>query len=81
MQNTFSARTSPKVSSISQRFSYALISIIALLLIVFTAIVILYDINRIESGMQKRLDNAILFAENSLPTPPAIHGEWIIFSE
>ena len=69
MQNTFSARTSPKVSSISQRFSYALISIIALLLIVFTAIVILYDINRIESGMQKRLDNAILFAENSLPTP------------
>ena len=69
MQNTFSTRTSLKVSSISRRFSYALISIIALLLIAFTAIVILYDINRIESEMQKRLDNAILFAENSLPTP------------
>ena len=69
MQNTFSPGTSPKVSSISRRFSYALISIIALLLIVFTTIVTLYDISRIESEMQKRLDNAILFAENSLPTP------------
>lgn len=69
MKNTFSTKTSPKVSSISRRFSYALISIIALLLIVFTAIVIIFDINRAESEMQKRLDNAILFAENSLPTP------------
>jgi len=69
MQKTFSTRTSPKVSSISRRFSYALISIIALLLFIYTAIVILYDINRIESEMQKRLDNAILFAENSLSTP------------
>ena len=69
MQNAFSSSTSPKVSSISRRFSYALISIIAILLIAFTAIVLLYDINRIESEMQKRLDNAILFAENSLPTP------------
>ena len=66
---TFSPGTSPKVNSISRRFSYALISIIALLLIVFTTIVTLYDISRIESEMQKRLDNAILFAENSLPTP------------
>jgi signal transduction histidine kinase len=69
MQNAFSSSTSPKVSSISRRFSYALISIIAILLIAFTAIVLLYNINRIESEMQKRLDNAILFAENSLPTP------------
>jgi signal transduction histidine kinase/HAMP domain-containing protein len=69
MQNASSSSTSPKVSSISRRFSYALISIIAILLIAFTAIVLLFDINRIESEMQKRLDNAILFAENSLPTP------------
>jgi signal transduction histidine kinase/HAMP domain-containing protein len=69
MQTNFSSKTSPKVSSISRRFSYALISIIVLLLIVFTAIVILYDINRIESEMQTRLDNAILFTENSLSTP------------
>jgi hypothetical protein len=52
MQNAPSNGTSPKASSISRRFSYALISIIALLLIVFTAFVILYDINRFESEMQ-----------------------------
>ena len=69
MQNIFSLTTSPKVSSISHRFSYALISIIAILLIAFTAVVIFYDINRVESVMQKRLDNAILFAENSLALP------------
>jgi len=69
MQSAFSSITPPKVSSISRRFSYALISIIAILLIAFTSIVLLYDINRSESEMHQRLDNAILFAENSLPTP------------
>jgi len=69
MQSAFSSNTPPKVSSISRRFSYALISIIAILLIAFTSIVLLYDINRSESEMHQRLDNAILFAENSLPTP------------
>ena len=69
MQSAFSSSTPPKVSSISRRFSYALISIIAILLIAFTAIVLLYDINRIESEMHERLDSAILFSENSLPTP------------
>ena len=69
MQNAFSSTSSSKASSISRRFSYSLISITALLLIAFTVIVILYDLNKIESVMQKRLDNAILFAENSLPIP------------
>jgi signal transduction histidine kinase len=69
MQSAFSSSNPPKVSSISRRFSYALISIIAILLIAFTAIVLLYDINRIESEMHEQLDSAILFAENSLPTP------------
>ena len=69
MTKDASPRSSPKVSSISRRFSYTLISIIAILLIAFTAIVLLYDINRIESEMRKRLENAMLFAENSLPTP------------
>jgi len=69
MQSAFSSSTPPKVSSISRRFSYALISIIAILLIAFTAVVLLYDINRIETEMHERLDRAILFAENSLPTP------------
>jgi signal transduction histidine kinase len=69
MQKASSSKTSPKVSSISRRFSYALIGIITLLLIAFAAVVIFFDINRIESEMEKRLDNAILFAQNSLPTP------------
>jgi hypothetical protein len=69
MQNVFSSKTSPKVSSISRRFSYALIGIIALLLIAFAVAVIFFDINRIESEMEKRLDNAILFAQNSLSIP------------
>jgi signal transduction histidine kinase len=69
MHKSASSQTSPKVSSISRRFSYTLISILTLLLIAFAAVVIIVDINRIESEMQKRLDNAIIFAQNSLPTP------------
>jgi signal transduction histidine kinase/HAMP domain-containing protein len=69
MTNASSSPTTQKVSSISRRFSYTLISIIAILLVAFTTIVLLYDINRIESEMRKRLENAMLFAENSLPTP------------
>ena len=69
MQKASSSKTSPKVSSISQRFSYALIGIITLLLIAFAAVVIFFDINSIEREMEKRLDNAIMFAENSLSIP------------
>ena len=69
MQKASSSDSSPKLSSISRRFSYTLISIVTLLLAGFTAIVILFNINRIEKGMEKRLNNAINFAENSLPTP------------
>ncbi|MGD8961593.1 MAG: ATP-binding protein [Desulfobacterales bacterium] len=69
MYKVATSETSPKVNSISRRFSYTLISILTLLLIAFAAVVIIVDINRIESEMQKRLDNAIKFAQNSLPTP------------
>jgi len=69
MQNVASSQNSPKISSISRRFSYALISVITLLLIAFTTSVVLFNINRIERGMEKRLNNAINFAENSLPIP------------
>jgi len=69
MQKTSPPRTPPKTSSIGRRFSYALIVIITLLLFVFAAVVIFFDINRIEREMGKRLDNAIMFAENSLPIP------------
>jgi signal transduction histidine kinase/DNA-binding response OmpR family regulator/HPt (histidine-containing phosphotransfer) domain-containing protein/HAMP domain-containing protein len=69
MQKASAPKTSPKVSSISRRFSFALIGIITLLLIAFAAVVIFFDINRIEREIEKRLDNAIMFAENSLPIP------------
>jgi hypothetical protein len=48
MQKASSSKTSHKVSSISRRFSYALIGIITLLLIAFAAVVILYNISRME---------------------------------
>lgn len=69
MQKGSSPDSSPKVTSISRRFSYTLISIVSLLLVLFTTIVILFNISRIEKGMEKRLNNATNFAENSLPTP------------
>jgi signal transduction histidine kinase len=69
MHKAASSKTFPQVNSISRRFSYTLIGILTLLLIAFAAVVIIVDINRIESEMQKRLDNAIMFAQNSLPTP------------
>ncbi|MCP4272556.1 MAG: hypothetical protein GY781_11405, partial [Gammaproteobacteria bacterium] len=59
----------PKARSISHRFSYALISVITLLLIVFAAVVIFSDINKIENELETRLVNAIEFAQNSLATP------------
>ena len=69
MQKAAPSNTSPKVSSISRRFSYALIGIITLLLIAFAAAVIFFDINRIQSEMENRLENAIMFSQNSLPIP------------
>jgi signal transduction histidine kinase/HAMP domain-containing protein len=69
MQITPSIENTPKVSSISRRFSYTLIAVITILLIVFSATVIYFDIKRIEREIGQRLDNAIEFAQNSLPTP------------
>ena len=69
MQNAPSSKIAPEVNSISRRFSYTLIGVITILLIVFAATVIFFDIYRIESEINRRLDNAIEFAQNSLPTP------------
>ena len=69
MQNAPSSKITSKVNSISRRFSYTLIGVITILLIVFAATVIFFDIDRIESEIKRRLDNAIEFAQNSLPTP------------
>jgi hypothetical protein len=69
MRKDPSSKTTPKVRSISHRFSYTLIGVITLLLIIFAAVVIFVDINKIENELETRLDNAIEFAQNSLATP------------
>jgi signal transduction histidine kinase len=69
MKNTSSSKPSLRVSSISRRFSYALIGVVTLLLIAFATVGILFDINIIESELKTRLDNAMKLAQISLPTP------------
>jgi len=69
MENESSSDTSPEIISISRHFSYALIGVITLLLLFFSAVVIFFGIERLENEMVERLDNAIEFAQNSLPAP------------
>ena len=69
MQKGYSHRTSSEVRSISHRFSYTLISVVTLLLVVFAVVVIFIDITKIENQLDTRLENAIQFAQNSLATP------------
>jgi signal transduction histidine kinase/HAMP domain-containing protein len=69
MQKAPVTEIAPKVSSIGRRFSYTLIGVITILLIVFAATVIVFDIKRIEREIEQRLDKAIEFSQNSLPTP------------
>ena len=69
MQNAPSSKTSPRVSSISRRFSYTLIGIVTLLLIAFATVGILFNITIMESELETRLDNAMKLAQISLPTP------------
>ena len=64
-----SPKTSPRVTSISRRFSYALIAVVTLLLIAFATIGILLNITRMERDLETRLDNAVWLALKSLPTP------------
>jgi signal transduction histidine kinase len=69
MQKATPSEIYPKVHSISHRFSYALIGVITLILILFAAVVIFVDIDKIENELETRLHNAIEFAQNSLATP------------
>jgi signal transduction histidine kinase/HAMP domain-containing protein len=69
MYNASSSKPSPRVSSISRRFSYALIGVVTLLLITFAAVGILFEITTIQSELETRLDNAMKLGQISLPTP------------
>jgi signal transduction histidine kinase len=59
----------PQVRSISLRFSFTLIIVVTLLLIIFASIGILINISRMERELETRLDDALRLAQKSLPTP------------
>jgi signal transduction histidine kinase/HAMP domain-containing protein len=67
MQNRSSS--TPKLKSLSRRFSYLLIGVVTLLLLAFATFAILLDITMSESELETRLDDAIQLAQMSLPTP------------
>ena len=61
--------STPKVSSVSRRFTYALIGVVTVVLISFATVAILLDITMSESELEARLDDAIQLAQMSLATP------------
>lgn len=69
MQKASSQNKSPQLSSISLRFSFALIIVVTLLLITFAAVGILLNITRMESELETRLGDAMRLAQKSLPKP------------
>nr|MBL0714499.1 HAMP domain-containing protein [Desulfobacterales bacterium] len=58
-----------KVVSISRRFSYGLIGVVTLLLIMFAVVGIFINVQLMERDLMARLDNAVRLAQTSLPTP------------
>jgi signal transduction histidine kinase len=69
MQNDSPAKPSPKVSSISRRFSYALIGVVTLMLVGFAAFAIFYSVSKTGGELERRLNSSLKLAEISLPTP------------
>ena len=69
MQNGSPTKPSPKVSSISRRFSYALIGVVTLMLVGFAAFAIFFNISKMEGELAERLNNSLELAQISLPKP------------
>ena len=69
MKKGYSPITSPKVRSVSRRFSYAFIGVVTLILLVFAGTAIFVDSGRINAELEKRLDNALKLSYISLPAP------------
>ncbi len=55
-----------KSSSISKRFTYALVGVVTLLLIGFAAVAILINVRRIDADLRNGLDNVVKVAQVSL---------------
>ena len=58
-----------KDRSISKRFTYALISVVTLLLIGFAAVAIVINVRKIDADLQDRLDNAAKLAQVTVALP------------
>jgi len=58
-----------KTTSISKRFTYALIGVVTLLLVGFAAVAIFVDVRRINADLTDRLDNTAKLALVSLAVP------------
>ena len=69
MQNDSPTKPSPKVSSISRRFSYALIGVVTLMLVGFAAFAIFFNVSKMEGELEERLNNSLELAQISLPKP------------
>ncbi len=69
MQNGSPTKPSPKVSSISRRFSYALIGVVTLMWVGFAAFAIFFNVSKMEGELEQRLNNSLELAQISLPKP------------
>lgn len=69
MEDASSHKRSSKRSSISKRFTYALIGVVTLLLVAFATVAIFINIRRIDTDLQNRLDNTAKLAQVSLAVP------------
>jgi len=67
MENASSQRQTPKVQSISRRFSYAFIGVVTLLLFGFAAVAIFFNITETEKELKRRLDYSLNLSTTSLP--------------
>ena len=69
MQNGSPTKPSPKVSSISRRFSYALIGVVTLMWVGFAAFAIFFNVSKMEGELEERLNYSLELAQISLPKP------------
>ena len=69
MQNGSPTKPSPKVSSISRRFSYALIGVVTLTWVGFAAFAIFFNVSKMEGELEQRLNYSLELAQISLPKP------------
>jgi signal transduction histidine kinase len=69
MKDAYSSTPASKIRSVSRRFSYAFIGVVTFILILFAGTAIFINSSRINTELEKRLDNALKLSYISLPAP------------